>query len=93
MNDVKIRSNSVLSHSVIGKGTIIDHGFSSLIGESKKYFEHECIKIKDIGVMISEDSSINSHVVTNPGVIIGRHCHIYPLKQIQHDITSETKVM
>jgi len=93
MDDVKIRSNSVLSHSVVGKGTIIDHGFSSLIGESKKHFEHECIKIKDIGVMIAEDSIINSHVVTNPGVIIGRHCHIYPLKQIQHDITSETKVM
>ena len=93
MNDIKIRSNSLLSHSVIGNGTIIDHGFSSLVGESKKHSDHECITIKDIGVMIAEDSSIQSNVVTYPGVIIGRHCLISSLKQIQHDIPSETRVM
>ena len=93
MNDVKIRSNSVLTHSVIGKGTILDHGFSSLVGESKKHFETECMHIKDIGVMIAEDSVINSHVVTNPGIIIGRRCHISPLKHVHQDIASETRVM
>lgn len=93
MNDVKIRSNAAISHSVIGKGTTFYHGFSSLVGESKKHSDKECITIKDIGVMIAEDSSIKSHVVTYPGVIIGRHCLISSLKQIQQDIPSETRVM
>lgn len=93
MDDVRIGSNSFLSHSVIAKGTYVDHGFSSLIGETQKHSHDECISIKDIGVMIAEDSTVQSHVVTHPGVVIGRYCHISALKQIQHDITSETKVM
>jgi len=93
MNDVRIGSNSFLSHSVIAKGTHLDHAFSSLIGETRKHSYEECIPVKDIGVMIADDSNIQSHVVTHPGVVIGRYCQISALKQIQNDIPSETKVM
>lgn len=93
MDDVSIGSNAFVSHSVIGKGTIINQGYSSLVGTVQKHNNNEYMSVKDIGSMIAEDSLIESHVVTQPGVIIGRHCHIFPLKQIQQDIPSETKVM
>lgn len=93
MKDVNIGSNTAISHSVIGTGSSVDHGYSTLVGAAKKHCNEECISVKDIGVMIAEDSIIQPHVITHPGVIIGRYCHISPLKQIQYDIPSETRVM
>ncbi len=93
MENVTIGSNTYISHSVIGTGSRIDHGYSTLVGSIQKYSNGECIPVKDIGVMIAEDSIIHNHVVTYPGVIIGRHCLISPLKKIQNDIPSETRVM
>jgi len=93
MDDVIIQSNSFLSHSVIGRGTTINNGFSSLVGDVHKHYDQECIKVTDIGAMIAEDSILQSHIVTYPGVIIGRHCYISPLKKLRQDIPSETRVM
>ncbi|MFO8077487.1 MAG: hypothetical protein R6U21_02430 [Thermoplasmatota archaeon] len=93
MKDVNIGSNTAISHSVIGTGSSVDHGYSTLVGAAKKHCNEECISVKDIGVMIAEDSIIQPHVITHPGVIIGRYCQISPLKQIQYDIPSETRVM
>ena len=93
MDDVTIKSNAYLSHSVVGKGSTLYHGFSNLVGSLQKHYNHECIEVKDIGTMVAEDTLIKSHVVTNPGIIIGRHCQISSLKQIKEDIPSETRVM
>ncbi|MDG6229387.1 MAG: glucose-1-phosphate thymidylyltransferase, partial [Candidatus Thermoplasmatota archaeon] len=93
MNDVEIGSNSFISHSIVGTGTILYHGTSTIVGPTKRYHNHEMISIKDIGAMIAEDTTIKNHVVTYPGVVIGRHCDIFPMKQIREDIASETKVM
>jgi UDP-N-acetylglucosamine diphosphorylase / glucose-1-phosphate thymidylyltransferase / UDP-N-acetylgalactosamine diphosphorylase / glucosamine-1-phosphate N-acetyltransferase / galactosamine-1-phosphate N-acetyltransferase len=93
MDDVIIKSNSFISHSIIGKGSIINNGFSTLVGDLQRHHQKECMTVKDMGVMIAEDSLIQSHVVTHPGVIIGRHCNVSPLSQIRKDIPSETRVM
>lgn len=93
MDDVTIKSNSFISHSIIGKGTMLNHGFSTIVGESKKQYLGEYMTLTDLGVMIAEDTLIQSHVVTQPGVIIGRHCTISSLTEIQKDIPSETRVM
>ena len=93
MNDIQIGSNTFISHSIIGTGSILHHGASTIVGPTKRYHGHEMISIKDIGAMIAEDTTIQSHVITHPGIIIGRHCDIHPMKQIREDIASETKVM
>lgn len=93
MDDVSIHSNSFLSHSVIGEGATIHHGFSTIVGDLQKHYNKECIPINDIGVMIAEDSTLQNHVVTHPGVIIGRQCLISSLKKINEDVPSETRVM
>jgi len=94
MNDAHIASNSHISHSVIGKGCIIGDNFSTITGKTIIEIENEFKRLETpIGVMIGEDCIIESHVVVDPGKIIGRKCKINPMKHITKNITSESKVM
>ncbi len=93
MDDTHIGSNSFISHSIIGRGSIIGNNFSSMVGNAIKKIEEEFKKLDNIGSMIGEDSIINDHVVVEPGVIIGRKCNINSMKRITENIPSESKVM
>jgi NDP-sugar pyrophosphorylase family protein len=93
MDDVHIGSNSFVTHSIIARGTIIRNHFSNIFGENTLEIEGEFKKVKNIGVMIGEDCTIESQVVSEPGIIIGRKCKIAPLKRLTENIQSETKVM
>ena len=94
MDDVHIASNSHISHSVIGKGCIIGDNFSTITAKVTIEIDDELKKIDTpIGAMIGEDCIIESHVVVDPGKIIGRKCKISPMKHIIKNIPSESKVM
>jgi UDP-N-acetylglucosamine diphosphorylase/glucosamine-1-phosphate N-acetyltransferase len=94
MDDVHIASNSHISHSIIGRGCLIGDSFSTITGNTIIEIENEFKKLeRPIGAMIGEDCRIDSHVVIDPGKIIGRKCTINPLKHIIKNIPSETKVM
>jgi len=94
MNDVHIASSSHISHSIIGKGCLIGDGFSTITGKTTIEIENEFKKLeRPIGAMIGEDCTIESHVVVDPGRIIGRKCKINPMKHIIKNIPSESKVI
>ena len=93
MDDVHIGSNSYITHSIIARGTILRNHFSNFSGENTLEIEGEFKKVKNIGVMIGEDCTIESQVVAEPGIIIGRKCKIAPLKRLNNNIPSESKVM
>jgi UDP-N-acetylglucosamine diphosphorylase / glucose-1-phosphate thymidylyltransferase / UDP-N-acetylgalactosamine diphosphorylase / glucosamine-1-phosphate N-acetyltransferase / galactosamine-1-phosphate N-acetyltransferase len=94
MDDVHIASNSVLSHSVIGKGCIIGNSFSTIIDKTIIEVEDEFKKPPTpIGAIIGEDCVIESHVVIDPGKILGRKCTIAPMNHIIKNIPSESKVI
>lgn len=93
MNDAHIGSNSFVKNSIVGRGSIIENNFSSMDGESTIEIEKEFKKIDNIGAMIGEDCNIGSHVVVEPGKIIGRKCKISPMKRIIENIPSNSKVM
>jgi len=93
MKDNHIGSNSYLSHSIIGRGTILRNNFSSVSGKTKIQIENELKKLDHIGSMIGEDCTIGSNTVIEPGIIIGRKCKINPLNRIQNNIQSDTRVM
>lgn len=93
MNNVHIGSNSSINHSIIGRGNTIVNNFTSISGKATIEIEGEFKKLKGIGTMIGEDCTIKSHVVVDPGVIIGRKCNIDPIKRITKNISSNSKVM
>jgi len=93
MNDTHIGSNSFLSHSIIGRGAQIGNNFSSISGKASIEIEDEFKKLENIGAMIGEDTIIKSHVVVEPGMIVGRKCKIEPMNKIIKNIPSESKVM
>lgn len=93
MNDVHIGSNSFIKNSIVGRGTILGNNFSSIDGASVLEIEGEFKKLESIGTMIGEDCNIGSHVVVEPGKIIGRKCKIAPMKKIIENISSNSKVM
>ena len=93
MEDVHVGSNSFINHSVIGKGSILRNNFSSISGKTTVELEDEFKKLENIGTMIGEDCTIGSHVVVEPGIIIGRQCDISSMKKIINNTPSGTKVM
>ena len=93
LDDTYIGSNSFVSHSIIGRGCCLGNNFSSMIGKAVKQIENQFKELDNIGSMIGEHSTINDHVVVEPGVIIGRNCHISPMKRIIENVPSEIKVM
>lgn len=93
MNDTHIGSNSFLVNSIIARGNIVENNFSSTSGKNIIEIEGEFKKVNNIGAMIGEDCRIGSHVVVDPGVIIGRKCKITSMKRIRENISSNTEVM
>jgi len=93
MDDLRIGSNSYISHSIIGRGSIAGHNFTIIPGKTTIEIEDEFTKLDNIGVMIGEDSTIGSNVIVEPGVIIGRKTEISPLKRIIKNVSSDSKVM
>ena len=93
MENVHVGSNSFVNNSVVSKGTVVNNNFSTSSGKKHAVIEEECREIENIGVLIAEDCVINDHVVTDPGIIIGRKCEIDSMKRIRKNIESNTKVM
>jgi len=93
MNDVHIGSNSFLSHSIVGRGSVIRNAFSSISGKAALDIDGELQYLDHIGVMIGDDCTIGSTTVVGPGIIIGRRCKIHPLTKISINIKSESTVM
>lgn len=93
MDDSHIGSNSFISNTIVARGNIIRNSFSSIAGETTVEIEGEFKKVNNLGAMIGEDCTIESHVIVDPGIIIGRKCNITSMKRIKENIPSNTKVM
>lgn len=93
MNNIHVDSNCFISHSIVGRGSMIGNNFSGISGKTTIEIEGELRKLESVGVMIGEDTIIKSHVVVEPGVIIGRKCKIESINRISKPVPSLSKVM
>jgi len=92
-SNVHIGSHASIAQTIIGQSTQIQNNFSSMSGETTIEDEGEYVKLTDMGSIIGEDTTIKSHVVIDPGIIIGRAVHINSMKHINVPIPSKSKVM
>lgn len=93
MNDVHIGTGSFVENSIIGRGNVIKNNFSSISEDADVKIEDNLKRLDNIGIMLGDNCTIYSHVIVNPGVIIGCRCKISPLKHINKNIKSESNVM
>lgn len=77
-SDVSIGPASVIQDSAIDKDCVIDGHFASIRGEAEIKIEKEYFKVNS-GVMMGEGCRLGSHIVAQPGVIIGNYAQIKSL--------------
>lgn len=80
-DDVSIGPGSILHDSVVGKGCIIKGRFTACSGQSEVRINGES-PLVNVGAMLGEDCSVESSVVTQPGVIVGNYSQIQTMKMI-----------
>jgi NDP-sugar pyrophosphorylase family protein len=93
MDETRIESHSIISHSTICKGTQIGNHFSTNVGAAVINSDTHIHHLEHIGAMIGEDCQIQNGITINPGIIIGSECTIDSMKQIMKNIPSKTSVI
>lgn len=91
-NNVEVGASSIIEDSVIDQGSIFKGHFTALSGEAEVEIEGEYHK-PVCGAMIGEYCHIEDSVVTYPGVILGNHCRVKAMKQLQGKIPEGSLVM
>jgi UDP-N-acetylglucosamine diphosphorylase/glucosamine-1-phosphate N-acetyltransferase len=74
-NDVSIGPGSIISDSVIARGSAVKGRFTALGGQSEVRVNGECPSI-NVGAIIGEDCRIDGGVTVQPGAIIGNYCQV-----------------
>lgn len=84
-DNVFLGPNSAIQDSIIAPGTIIRSHFTAQSGEATMMIEGEYHQVK-MGTIIGNYSELADNVIVDPGVIIGNHCHVKPMKVISENI-------
>jgi glucose-1-phosphate thymidylyltransferase len=80
-DDVSIGPGSVVQDSVIDKGCAVKGHFNACGGQSEVKVDDE-YHVVNVGAMLGEGCELGNGVVAQPGVIVGNHCQVQPLKLI-----------
>jgi glucose-1-phosphate thymidylyltransferase len=80
-NDVHIGPGCTIEDTVIDNGCVIKGHFTASSGEAdiKVSDEHHLV---NVGAMLGEGCNLGNGVIAQPGVIIGNHSQIQPLKLV-----------
>jgi len=80
-NDVHIGPGCAIEDTVIDNGCVIKGHFTASSGEAdiKVGDEHHLV---NVGAMLGEGCNLGNGVIAQPGVIIGNHSQIQPLKLV-----------
>lgn len=91
-NDVSIGPASVIKDSVIDKGCVIEGHFAAISGEAEVKIDGEYFTINS-GTMIGDGCRLGSHIVTQPGTIIGNYAQIKSLNNISGNLPDRSLVI
>jgi len=91
-SDVSIGPASVIQDSVIDKDCVVEGHFASISGEVEVNIEKEYFKVNS-GAMMGEGCRLGSHIVVQPGVIIGNYVQINSLNTISGKLPDRSLVV
>ena len=80
-DDVNIGPGCTIEDSVIDKGCIIKGHFTACSDQNEILVNHEH-HLVTVGAMLGEGCNLGNSVVARPGVILGNHSQVQPLKLI-----------
>lgn len=86
MDDVSVGAGSIVSNSVIGRGTSLGPKFTSLSEPSSVQIEGEWHKVDLIGSMVGEDVKMAGGVVMEPGTVVGATCRIGAMVRLRGNL-------
>ncbi|MCL0097742.1 sugar phosphate nucleotidyltransferase [Dehalococcoidia bacterium] len=84
-NNVLIGPSSAIQDSIIAPGAIVRGRFTARSSEATMMIEGEYYQVK-MGAIVGNYSELADNVIVAPGVIIGNHCRIKPMKVISENI-------
>ncbi|MCK5562151.1 MAG: NTP transferase domain-containing protein [Thermoplasmata archaeon] len=93
MNDVRIGSSSMISHSVIGSGTNLGSNFVAESSVEEVQLKDTLQELRHIGTIIGENCVIGHNVVALPGTVIGANCKVASLKALKENIRDNSIVV
>jgi glucose-1-phosphate thymidylyltransferase len=93
MDDCRIGTHSYIARSIIAERVNIDHHATLSENDAIVYIKDEIKKVRNVGVMIGEDTHIGNQVSIDSGIIIGKNCKIGSLKHITKNISSMSHVI
>jgi NDP-sugar pyrophosphorylase family protein len=88
----RIGPSSSIHNSVVGGHSVLGGHFTARSGPAAIRVDDEFHQVT-IGAMIGEAAEIEDNVIVQPGVIIGNHTHIRPLKVIVESIPDRSLVV
>jgi glucose-1-phosphate thymidylyltransferase len=93
MDDCRIGMHSYIARSIIDERVQLGHHITFSETDALVYIGDEIKQVRDVGVMIGEDTIIGNQVSVDPGVIIGKDCVIKSMQHITKNIPSKIHVM
>jgi len=91
-SDVSIGPSSIIQDSVIDKDCVVEGYFAAISGDAEVKIDKELRDVK-AGAMIGEGCRLGSHVVAQPGVVIGNYSQIKPLNTISGQVPDKSIVI
>lgn len=93
MDETTIDSHCHISHSVIGRNTILNAFVSTRYGRASMLIEDTFYTVEDIGCFIGDDSSIGDHTIIEPAVALGDNSYVSPSNIVRKNLPPKSNVM
>jgi UDP-N-acetylglucosamine diphosphorylase / glucose-1-phosphate thymidylyltransferase / UDP-N-acetylgalactosamine diphosphorylase / glucosamine-1-phosphate N-acetyltransferase / galactosamine-1-phosphate N-acetyltransferase len=93
MDDSRIGAQSYIARSIIAERVQLGHHVTLSEQDAIVSIGDEMKMVNDVGVMIGEDTIIDSQVTIDPGIIIGKDCLVESLNHVTKNVKSKVHVM
>jgi len=91
-DDVNIGPGSIIEDSVIDEACVIKGHFTACSGEAEVKVDDE-YHLVNVGAMLGVGCNLGNNVIAQPGVIVGNHSQIQPMKLISGKLPDRSLVL